>query len=403
MALERMPPRLVRLRGANGRAHYAAVTADADGVPVALVDLAGLVPELAAPAEAGFDPAALRQALALAEAVAADPAAARWDAHRQSLSLDELPARLLSPLPLSQAELDRDERQVLAAGLNYGEHKAETGTRAADLLLFVKPVAPTGAYAPVPAVPLLDYEIEIGLVLLEDLDLDALPSPADLLDRVAFVLANDVSDRAPIILDAKTGYVRGKTRPGFLVLGPWLVPCRHLPLRLGTELGEQVLDLRLAVGRPGAAEAEPRQRARSDEMIMGPLAILRAAAAARTSMPDLTGRERFLYPEDRVLKAGSLILTGTPGGTAIRAPGPLKKLSLLVRGSFTLAGAARAYRDEQLGQAQALGYLAPGDTVDATALTADGGPGLGRQRWRVAGDNERVGSGAGTPQKENSP
>lgn len=398
------PPRLVRLLGTDGHARFAAVTADAGGVPVELVDLAGLVPELAGPVDGPFDLAALRQALALAELVTRSPEATTWDSHRQTLAEDELPARLLSPLALGQDELDRDRRVVLAAGLNYGEHKAETGTRAEGLLLFAKPVVPTGAFAPVPAtVPLLDYEVEIGLVLLADLDLDAQPSPEQLLDQVAFVLANDVSDREPIILDPVKGYTRGKSRPGFLVLGPWLVPGRQLAPRLGAELGRQALDLRLSIRRAGEAGWTVRQTARSDEMIAGPLAILRAAAATRASMPDLTGRPRFLYPEDRVLRAGSLILTGTPGGTAIQAPRPHEKLLLFVRGGFTRSGATRRFLADQLAQARRLGYLAPGDAVDATAFTTEGGSGLGRQRWHVAGSGEGAGARAVAPQAENDP
>jgi 2-keto-4-pentenoate hydratase/2-oxohepta-3-ene-1,7-dioic acid hydratase in catechol pathway len=265
---------------------YGVVTADEAGVPAEIVDLRGIDPELGEPAAGPFAPAKLRRALAAAERVASEPRAARWDGHRCRLAFEQLASHLLSPVPLGQAELDRGERHILGAGLNYHDHRAETGTRAAELLLFPKPVAPTGAFAPVPPVPLLDYEIEIAVVLLADLDLRAPPGPERLLDDIAFVLANDVSDRAPIILDPRTGYTRGKSRPGHLPLGPWLVSGRHLPLRLAGELGGEVLELRLRTRRRAGGPWTTRQRARSTTMIAGPLAILAAASVPRVGMPD---------------------------------------------------------------------------------------------------------------------
>ena len=363
---------------------YGVVTADESGVPVEIVDLRGIDPELGEPAAGPFAPARLRRALAAAEQVASEPRAARWDGSRRRLAFDQLATRLLSPVALGQAELDRGERHVLGVGLNYREHRAETGTRAAELLLFPKPVAPTGAFAPVPPVPLLDYEIEIAIVLLADLDLRAPPAPERFLDDIAFVLANDVSDRAPIILDPRTGYTRGKSRPGHLPLGPWLVSGRRLPVRLAGEPGTRVLELRLRTRRRAGGPWTTRQRARSSEMITGPLAILGAASVRRTGMPDLGGTERFICPADGVLKAGSLILTGTPGGTAVRAPGALEKLALFATGGLTRQGAARRYLEKQLEQRAERGYLAPGDTVEAAAVVAGGGSGLGRQLWRVA-------------------
>lgn len=420
------PPRLVRFLAEGEEApaaRWGAVTADEDGVPVELVDLGGVAPELQGTAAAAepFDAARLQTALVAAERVADEPGAARWDGHRYRLEPADLARRLLSPVPLGQAELDRGERHVLGAGLNFRAHRAETrtGTGAAGLLLFPKPTAPTGAYAPVPAAPLLDFEVEIALVLLADLDLRAPPRPDRLLDHIAFALANDVSDRKPIILDPRTGYTHGKGRPGFLPLGPWLVSGRHLPVRMGDELGEVALELALHTKPRGATGWTMRQQARSTHMIAGPLAILRAAADARVCMLDAAGTPRHLHPPDGVLRAGSLILTGTPGGTAIRAPGPLQKLALLVRGGFSRQGAAHRYLTDQVERRAALGYLGPGDAVEASAPTTDGGPGLGRQRWHVAGTDQggtapvdrtaaaasstRAGSGTGAPRAENDP
>jgi hypothetical protein len=182
------------------------------------------------------------------------------------------------------------------------------------------------------------------------------------------------------------------------------VSARHLPLRLGDELGSVALELVLRSQTQEQAAWAVRQRARSTDMIVGPLAVLRAAAdVGNLCMSDWGGTPRALCPADGVLKAGSLILTGTPGGTAIRAPRRLEKLGLLVRGGFTRRGAVRRYLADQLAHARELGYLAPGDIVDATAFGAQGGSGLGRQRWCVSTSQKPAGSETAAPQRENDP
>ena len=59
---------------------------------------------------------------------------------------------VLPPVAISAAELDSLQRVVIGAGINYAEHRDEVGVdTAGDLLVFPKPVVPTGPYAPVRA------------------------------------------------------------------------------------------------------------------------------------------------------------------------------------------------------------------------------------------------------------
>lgn len=311
----------------------------------------------------------------------------------ETVAPEERAARILPPVAADQARLDGEELFILGAGMNYAAHRAEVGLAPTRPLLFPKPVAPTGAYAPlVPGVAgdggglatLLDYEAEIGFVLLADVDLgEPLPDLERFFRLTAFFLANDVSDRAPIILDPVRGYTAGKARPGYLPLGPWLVPGGRLAIRAG---GEGTSDLALAL-RIRSAGGPPdrwalRQASRSTEMIVGPRAILAALAARhrrgdRGGMRDAHGQPRYLFRADGVLPAGSIVLTGTPGGTAIRDPGWARKLKLLIAGGFSVAGAKRRLLAEQQEQRGRLGYLAPGDLVETTADR------LGRQLWPV--------------------
>ena len=77
--------------------------------------------------------------------------------------------------------------------------------------------------------------------------------------------------------------------------------------------------------------------------------------------------------------AGSIVLTGTPGGTAVRTPGALTKMRLLVEGGFSAAGARAEWVEESEAAAERQGYLAPGDIVETSIQC------LGCQRWTVVG------------------
>jgi hypothetical protein len=97
-------------------------------------------------------------------------------------------------------------------------------------------------------------------------------------------------------------------------------------------------------------------------------------------MRDATGVPRYSHTPQGIIPAGSIILTGTPGGTALREPGPLQKLGLFLRGGLSLSGARqRMIRDSETAIADSR-YLEPGDRVE-TWITR-----LGRQRWGVLAD-----------------
>ena len=233
----------------------------------------------------------------------------------------------------------------------------------------------------------MDYEVELAMVLLDDLDLNAPPaSYADFINGVAFFTANDVSDREPIILDSVYGYTRGKSHPGYLPTGPWMIHGRHLQPRTATE-GNQILDLTLTVeeAAQGGRPARTRRLQSSDtgRMILGPWQIIRLLVSRhqqglRTCMRDADGIPRYTQTPAGIIPAGSLILTGTPGGTAIQAPGLLGKLDLFVRGGFSPTGARQQMIEDSEGDIQGSRYLEPGDLVE-TAISS-----LGQQQWRIS-------------------
>jgi 2-keto-4-pentenoate hydratase/2-oxohepta-3-ene-1,7-dioic acid hydratase in catechol pathway len=79
----------------------------------------------------------------------------------------------------------------------------------------------------------------------------------------------------------------------------------------------------------------------------------------------------------RIIPAGSLLLTGTPGGTAIRAPSLTDRLSLLLRGLRHGRWPSEDYRRHLHQHRHAFGFLSPGDRVSGWIT------GLGRQDWEV--------------------
>jgi 2-keto-4-pentenoate hydratase/2-oxohepta-3-ene-1,7-dioic acid hydratase in catechol pathway len=239
-------------------------------------------------------------------------------------------------------------------------------------------------------VQLLDYEAELGMVLLEDLDLNAPPaSYAEFINGVAFFTANDVSDREPIILDSEFGYTRGKSHPTYLPAGPWMIHGRHLQPAAPGE-GQQVLELGLVVQEPARGEQVTRirqlQSSSTDRMILGPWQIIRLLATRyqqglRTCMRDASGAPRYTHTPAGIIPAGSVILTGTPGGTAIQAPGLLEKIDLFLRGGFSIAGARQQMIRDSESHIEDSRYLEPGDHVE-TSITL-----LGQQRWTVTAGN----------------
>ena len=139
-------------------------------------------------------------------------------------------------------------------------------------------------------VRLLDYEVEIGLVIGREMPVGTEITEDNLADYVAgIVVTNDVSARDVQL--PKTQFYESKSYPTFTPVGPALV----LP---DAEELKRFTDLRLTLSVNG----EVRQDRTVADMIYQPVQALRA----------LTRFQR--------LDPGDLLLTGTPVGTALSAP-----------------------------------------------------------------------------------
>jgi 2-keto-4-pentenoate hydratase/2-oxohepta-3-ene-1,7-dioic acid hydratase in catechol pathway len=242
--------------------------------------------------------------------------------------------------------------RVVAQAVNYRSHARESGSGEEPPAVFFRKSSgsisgPAGDIVRPGHVRLLDYEIELGLVMKFGPAPGSTVADADLPRHVAgLVMCNDLSARDVQLTQGQ--FYESKSYPTFTPTGPRLVLLEddefaHLP----------GLRLRLWVN------GELRQDGTTSDLVTGPAAALSL----------LSGFQR--------LDPGDLLLTGTPGGTALQAPpavvikvGDLLPAPLKWRAFF-----ARQERNPA--------YLKAGDVITASIASADGTLDLGTQRTVV--------------------
>ncbi len=248
--------------------------------------------------------------------------------------------RLLPPVPGAR---------IVCQGANYRSHMVESGmapNRAFNMLFTKSTASLTGPDDEIvrPAhVRLLDYEVELGIVLGKAITGPVTVTDEDLHEYVGgFVLANDVSARDVQLPQGQ--WYKGKSYPTFCPVGPYL--CVPEPDEVA-----RWRELRLRLSVNGTV----RQDSLARDMVFGPAATL----------TELSTLER--------LDVGDLLLTGTPGGVALQPPGAL------VQRIAGLLPEAKRWELFVKGQARSSAYLKPGDRVVAAIRTDDGAVDLGAQ------------------------
>ncbi|MEV0170169.1 fumarylacetoacetate hydrolase family protein [Streptomyces sp. NPDC050803] len=241
--------------------------------------------------------------------------------------------------------------RVVAQMTNYVSHVRDSGMNpdTVPLTFFRKTSGSvSGPYDEIvkPAhVRFLDYEIELGLVVGSPLEVGA--RVTDLKDHIAgLVITNDVSARDVQL--PKTQFYEAKSYPTFTPVGPALV-------LLDADELDRLTELRLVLRVNG----EIRQNSDLTDMIYSPLRALQELS-------------RF-----QALAPGDLLLTGTPGGTALKAPP--KPVELL----GALLPPAMKWKAFFKSQARNEKYLRDGDVLELSIRTPDGAVDLGTQRTGV--------------------
>lgn len=235
------------------------------------------------------------------------------------------------------------DRQLIAQGLNYSSHLREVGINSGKLpfnTFFRKAssclsAADTDIIRP-RHVRLLDYEVELGLVLKRAISGPVKITRDNLAEYVgALVLHNDVSARDVQLPQVQ--FYKGKSYRTFGPTGPWLT------LVDADELSRlEDIDMRLEVN------GELRQQTLAADLSYKPAETLTELSEIQDFGP------------------GDLVVTGTPGGTAVKAPGSLKMFIARMlpdskRWPLFIKG---ALKDPD--------FLRDGDRIFATAKTADG-------------------------------
>lgn len=224
----------------------------------------------------------------------ADPQAVydRWEEFRDwaehaelSAGADFDAAHLGSPAPAP--------RQVLAIGLNYREHAAESGFTAPEGLPPVFTKYASSISGPVSEVALpaggqTDWEVELVAVIGARAYRVA---EADAWSHVAgLAVGQDLSERITQMAGPAPQFSLGKSFPGFAPIGPWLVTPDEFA-------DPDDLELRCAIN------GEQVQKGRTRDLIFSVPALIAGLSAALPLLP------------------GDVLFTGTPAGVGVgRAP-----------------------------------------------------------------------------------
>jgi len=281
-----------------------------------------------------------------------DPAGFRRDIAAQSMGTDAL--EWLSPVS--------KYTQLFCQGLNYADHRSESGlsTELPDTenLIFMK--SPSSICGPNDAIVrpagcrLLDYEIELALVLRRDITGPCVIGEEKLTDYIgALVMANDVSARDVMFGTPMLQWFKGKSARTFCPMGPVLY-------LMDEQDFERLYDLQLTLTLNGVV----RQQASTAQLIHKP---------ART----LTDISAFAD-----MNAGDCVLTGTPGGVLA---GANLKTALAI--TLNMRNDARRRRKFTQAQLASTKFLQPGDVLALKIQSSDGSIDLGMQKNRIVDED----------------
>jgi 2,4-didehydro-3-deoxy-L-rhamnonate hydrolase len=266
-------------------------------------------------------------------------------AAQASVSLDEV--KVLSPITTNQ--------QFLCQGINYGSHVRESGMDPAKIpfnTFFTKASSSlTGPHDDVVRprhVKLLDYEIELGLVMGRAMQ-SGMQVRADRLHEVlaGVTIVNDVSARDVQLPQGQ--FYKGKSYRTFGPAGPILLLLEAAEWARWPELRMQL-----------TVNGQLRQDAYCRDMLHPPHQTVSEFSALQD------------------LSAGDLIATGTPAGCAAKAPG---RVPMWVARHFL--SEATKWRLFIKGGERNPKYLQPNDVMTLSIRTDDGRLDLGQQRSRV--------------------
>ena len=246
--------------------------------------------------------------------------------------------------------------QIVCQGVNYGDHRLETGYEAQKPdynTIFIKfDRAITGPYSDVVKpefVQLLDYEVELGLVIGKEITEKTEITADNISDYIAgLVIVNDISARD--IQKTHGQWLKGKSYETFMPTGPYLY-------LLDVEEVPKILDVDIKLW----VNDKLRQDSNTEALLFKPAETL-------TELSELVS-----------FNVGDVLSTGTPGGVALNVNRQL---------ALELADPAIPYSEklENFVQSQLTEghhFLQDGDIIKSEIKSADGTIDLGTQINKV--------------------
>jgi 2-keto-4-pentenoate hydratase/2-oxohepta-3-ene-1,7-dioic acid hydratase in catechol pathway len=263
----------------------------------------------------------------------------------ETLSLDEV--NLLSPVT--------KPARIVCQGANYSSHRAEAGLEANrppfNMIFSKADSSLCGANSEVirPSnVQLLDYEIELGLVIGKEISESVEVTDENLHQYVAgLVIVDDVSARDVQLTEGQ--WLKGKSYRTFAPTGPflYLLDQEETPLIHDLELNLWVND-------------ELRQSANTNQLLFKP-------AESLTELSEIMD-----------LSKGDLVITGTTGGVALNLS--KEELTQISNVSVPYEQKLELLVERQLSSGK---YLKDGDVIRCQIRSANGAIDLGEQVNKV--------------------
>lgn len=246
------------------------------------------------------------------------------------------------------------DSNIYCQGANYGLHRLEavlSVEKPPYNLMFMKASSTlTSAKADIVCpnnVRLLDYEIELGLIIKKDITEPIKVTDANLADYIAgFVITNDVSARD--IQMCEQQWFKGKSYRGFCPTGPYIYLLENDEIKYIYQL-----EMNLEVN------GKIRQTVKTDQMLYRPTETL-------TEMSEIFD-----------LKTGDLVMTGTPSGVALNLKQEVEEI--MSDSSISYQEKLELFHASQKEN----GCLEVGDCLHLSIKSIDGKIDLGEQRNKI--------------------
>lgn len=249
--------------------------------------------------------------------------------------------------------------RVICQGKNYLDHLLDTGVREEDKkynMFFNKSsasiVSPGSPIVRPMGVRLLDYEIELGLVIKAPVNRRIDVDSSRLCEYVGgIIIGNDISARD--IQLPQSQFFKGKSYRSFCPLGPFMAIIDGEDMKYIENLTVELKVNKLV-----------RQSSSTSNMIYKPHETL----------------SELSHFSD--LDPGDIILTGTPKGTALSHK---KGFRALFRSLLSESKRWELFINDQEESGR---YLKPGDIIESRIFSSDGKVDLGLQRNTVVDEEE---------------